>query len=143
MHRLPVLKSQTERRDDDKDDIGETDRVPDDEHAPVSSVREHEQENRQGRDADITPAGRRRKSERQFAPAGKEEEVKPDEPCQMQKHEPAKLDLHRPSLQCSNLPAREETQGRQCPYDACDNGRVGFLQPSRYACARGETDPCA
>ena len=143
MHRLPVLESKAERRHDDKQDIGEADRVPDDKHGPVSSIRERQQENREGGDADIAPAGRRGKSERQFAPAGKEEEVKPNEPCHMQKHEPAKLDPHRPPLQRWNLPAREKSQGGQCPYDACDDGGVGPLQPSRYSCARSDADPRA
>lgn len=38
MHRLPVLESKAERRHDDKEDIGEANRVPDDEHVPVSST---------------------------------------------------------------------------------------------------------
>ena len=64
MHRSPVLESKAERRHDDKEDISEADRVPDDEYAPISSTREREEENRQGSDDDITRAGWRGKGVR-------------------------------------------------------------------------------
>src|SRR5450432_493081 len=112
MHRVPVLEANAQRQHDDKEDIDEADRVPDDEYAPISNTREREQKNRQDGDGDITRAGWHGKGKGQFAPAAKEEEVESDKPRQMQKHEPAQLDLHRPPLQRWNFPAREKSQGR-------------------------------
>ncbi|HWN24646.1 MAG TPA: hypothetical protein VNN16_06020, partial [Candidatus Sulfotelmatobacter sp.] len=79
----------------------------------------------------VAPTGTSCESARQFAPPAEHQKVNASEqPRYMEKHEPAKIDIHCPSFDWPDFPTRQQRKRGQSPYRCGNRWRVRIVEPT-------------